>query len=160
MSLYFRYLTPLFLLMLGACSTTQLSTTNNASLFVSKPGQAKIFLYASYDSPDNKPYFEHHFQFLSDGYLQTVNDEEYIATNMVPGGYHLHVDEIDWGGNVINSKQLNVGLGEGKIYFFTAHSVDGKLSFTETPADLGKREVLNRKEECLCIEPLTKTLGF
>jgi hypothetical protein len=147
----------LAVLLLGACASTQ-PPPDYSGLFIPKSDQARVFFYAAYNTPADKPYFDESFRFHVSGYEGDVGTDKFIENAMAPGDYTLHVDQIDWGGNTAHTAKLKASLRAGRLYFFEAQAGSDKLKLAQIDPAQGEQDVKSRRRECLCTPPLSQRI--
>lgn len=93
------------ILVTAGCSHTESSgrTTDHAPAFAVKPDEAKVFVYAYYATPQDKPYFGETFRVhVEGGYREEITAEQYMDAKILPGYTTITVDQVGWGGDVIS----------------------------------------------------------
>ena len=150
------------LLVLCGCSSTPKpdSSTPTDALFATPPGKAKYFFYATYERPDDRPYFNETFILhSSNGDYDSVDADHFISTEMVPGSYSFNVEEISGFGNSLNQSSVTVPAPAGTPVFIAETVMhDGKIVLAGVPTARGEEEIMTRKRRCLCQTALKRLI--
>ncbi len=136
----------LFIAALAACSRTS-SQQAGPNMWVPDNGQAKIYFYVAYDTPNDEPFFPETFRFrLDNGYLGEFGKDKYVETSVIPGDYMVSVDEIDWGGNVPpHPLKLRKQFHAGQSVFVAAYIKGKNVSLVERGKAQGLQDIGIRK---------------
>ena len=125
--------------------------------FTVADGESKIFVYAFYENPDDKPTFGEVFHVSVDGgWRGDIDDTQYVRDRLSPGAYVVSVDEMSWTGNVVNHADLKTKLLANQSNFYVAHvfkdaeSGDLKLDILNPPPSEGMHQVAVRDYVCAC----------
>lgn len=144
-------------LALAACSSVSKTPDDPAALFAVAPNEAKLFVYAFYDNPDEIPWLPDTFRVhVEGGYGGDIGEGDYVDTKLLPGAYVVDADRIVWNGYGVGHGALKVDIKPG-VPTFVAVKVTPDKKTGERSVEIiqvddlsGKNALRFRKRVCFC----------
>ena len=120
--------------------------------FTVEPDRTKVFFYAAYSNPDDRPTFDNTFSFHVDGaYVEDIDADQYIEQHLPAGNHVFEVEEIAWWGSVLGHKKVMVRIDLTKPSYIAEEIMpDGKTALSAVDAAHGEAAVATRTRKCLC----------
>lgn len=122
------------------------------NLFRVAPDEAKIFFYVTYNSPDDEPFLGEVFRLrIDNGYVQQIDEGEFISIPVTPEEHTIDVEEVLWSGNIESHTTLKERFKAGAASFLMERvAADQKPALMNIDSLSAMPQIRARKRVCNC----------